>query len=117
MVPKRQFFWIELCACHLSFISPSISHPVSHVTSLCRKRIRLWYQAYLLKQRGITVRLIERAKCADCQAIFLAVDSVRFDYREKPMREMGLILMPCLSCQLKKLVMVARTRKQEIFPR
>ena len=46
----------------------------------------LWYQAYILKQRDITLRLIERAKQAGCQGIFLTVDSVRFGYREADAR-------------------------------
>ena len=46
----------------------------------------LWYQAYILKQRDTTVRLIERAKRAGCRAIFLTVDSVRFGYREADAR-------------------------------
>lgn len=46
----------------------------------------LWYQAYILKQRDITFRLIERAKRAGCQGIFLTVDSVRFGYREADAR-------------------------------
>ncbi|KAL7577588.1 hypothetical protein ACA910_015113 [Epithemia clementina (nom. ined.)] len=46
----------------------------------------LWYQAYILKERDITRRLIERAKQAGCQGIFLTVDSVRFGYREADAR-------------------------------
>lgn len=45
-----------------------------------------WYQAYILKDRRRTLRLIERAAAAGYQGIFLTVDSVRFGYREADAR-------------------------------
>jgi (S)-2-hydroxy-acid oxidase len=44
--------------------------------------VNLWYQCYILKDRGLTARLLKRAVAAACQGIFLTVDSVRFGYRE-----------------------------------
>ena len=45
-----------------------------------------WYQAYILKDRDLTKRLVERAINAGYQGIFLTVDSVRFGYREADAR-------------------------------
>jgi isopentenyl diphosphate isomerase/L-lactate dehydrogenase-like FMN-dependent dehydrogenase len=45
-----------------------------------------WYQAYILKDRSITLRLVQRAVNAGYQGIFLTVDSVRFGYREADSR-------------------------------
>lgn len=42
----------------------------------------LWYQAYILKDRSQTLRLVQRAKKAGYKGIFLTVDSVKFGYRE-----------------------------------
>lgn len=42
----------------------------------------LWYQCYILKDRQLTARLLERAVQNGYQGIFLTVDSVRFGYRE-----------------------------------
>jgi len=44
------------------------------------------YQAYILKDRAVTVKLIERAVAARYQGIFLTVDSVRFGFREADAR-------------------------------
>ena len=45
-----------------------------------------WYQAYILKDRDLTIRLIQRAKKAGCHGIFLTVDSVKFGFREADAR-------------------------------
>jgi len=45
-----------------------------------------WYQAYILKDRSVTVQLIERAVAVGYRAIFLTVDSVRFGFREADAR-------------------------------
>ena len=45
-----------------------------------------WYQAYILKDRSITLNLVQRAVKAGYQGIFLTVDSVRFGYREADAR-------------------------------
>mmetsp|Transcript_21948 Transcript_21948/g.36302 ORF Transcript_21948/g.36302 Transcript_21948/m.36302 type:complete len:383 (-) Transcript_21948:1258-2406(-) len=45
-----------------------------------------WYQAYILKDRSVTLRLVQRAAKAGYQGIFLTVDSVRFGYREADAR-------------------------------
>jgi isopentenyl diphosphate isomerase/L-lactate dehydrogenase-like FMN-dependent dehydrogenase len=45
-----------------------------------------WYQAYILKDRSVTLRLVQRAVNAGYQGIFLTVDSVRFGYREADAR-------------------------------
>jgi (S)-2-hydroxy-acid oxidase len=45
-----------------------------------------WYQAYILKDRHLTIRLIQRAKKAGCHGIFLTVDSVKFGFREADAR-------------------------------
>lgn len=44
--------------------------------------VNLWYQCYILKDRGLTARLLQRAVAAGCRGIFLTVDSARFGYRE-----------------------------------
>jgi len=46
----------------------------------------LWYQAYILKDRVKTERLLRRAVKAGYQGIFLTVDSIRFGYREADAR-------------------------------
>lgn len=45
-----------------------------------------WYQAYILKDKSITLRLVRRAVRAGYKGIFLTVDSVRFGYREADAR-------------------------------
>jgi (S)-2-hydroxy-acid oxidase len=45
-----------------------------------------YYQAYILKDRSITARLVQRAIQAGYSGIFLTVDSVRFGYREADAR-------------------------------
>ena len=45
-----------------------------------------WYQSYILKDRDLTLRLIERAAAAGYEGVFLTVDSVRFGYREADAR-------------------------------
>lgn len=45
-----------------------------------------WYQAYILKDRSVTLRLVRRAVKEGYQGIFLTVDSVRFGYREADAR-------------------------------
>ena len=45
-----------------------------------------WYQAYILKDRSRTLRLVQRAVQSGYQGIFLTVDSVRFGYREADAR-------------------------------
>jgi (S)-2-hydroxy-acid oxidase len=46
----------------------------------------LWFQAYILKDRGTTMKLIHRAIKAGYKGIFITVDSVRFGYREADAR-------------------------------
>lgn len=46
----------------------------------------LWFQAYILKNRGTTMKLIHRAIEAGYKGIFITVDSVRFGYREADAR-------------------------------
>jgi len=45
-----------------------------------------FYQAYILKDRQMTLRLVRRAVTAGYDGIFLTVDSVRFGYREADAR-------------------------------
>jgi len=45
-----------------------------------------WYQAYILKDRSMTLRLVKRAVKSGYKGIFLTVDSVRFGYREADAR-------------------------------
>jgi isopentenyl diphosphate isomerase/L-lactate dehydrogenase-like FMN-dependent dehydrogenase len=45
-----------------------------------------WYQAYILKDRDLTLFLVQRAAAAGYRGIFLTVDSVRFGYREADAR-------------------------------
>jgi (S)-2-hydroxy-acid oxidase len=45
-----------------------------------------WYQAYILKDRDKTLRIIQRAVNAGYEGLFLTVDSVRFGYREADAR-------------------------------
>lgn len=49
-------------------------------------KTNLWYQAYILKDREKTLRLIRRAVQAGYRGIFVTVDSVRFGYREADAR-------------------------------
>lgn len=46
----------------------------------------LWYQAYILKDRSMTLRLVQRAQKCGYKGIFLTVDSVRFGFREADAR-------------------------------
>jgi len=45
-----------------------------------------WFQAYILKDRDVTVRLVKRALEAGYNGIFVTVDSARFGYREADAR-------------------------------
>jgi (S)-2-hydroxy-acid oxidase len=45
-----------------------------------------WYQCYILKDRELTKELLQRAKNAGYNGIFLTVDSPRFGYREADAR-------------------------------
>lgn len=45
-----------------------------------------WYQAYIMKDRALTLRLVKRAVKAGYKGIFVTVDSVRFGYREADAR-------------------------------
>jgi len=45
-----------------------------------------WYQCYILKDRALTISLLQRAKKAGYSAIILTVDSPRFGYREADAR-------------------------------
>ena len=46
----------------------------------------LFYQAYILKDRNVTLRLVRRAVRAGYKGIFVTVDSVRFGFREADAR-------------------------------
>jgi len=45
-----------------------------------------WYQSYILKDRALTLRLVQRAVKAGYRGIFLTVDSVVFGHREADAR-------------------------------
>jgi (S)-2-hydroxy-acid oxidase len=45
-----------------------------------------FYQSYILKDRALTLRLVQRARRAGYQGIFLTVDSVCFGFREADAR-------------------------------
>lgn len=45
-----------------------------------------WYQAYILKDRKLTLNLVKRAVKAGYRGVFLTVDSVRFGHREADAR-------------------------------
>lgn len=45
-----------------------------------------WFQLYVLKDRDVTLNLIERAKKADCEALVVSVDAVHFGNRERDKR-------------------------------
>jgi (S)-2-hydroxy-acid oxidase len=45
-----------------------------------------WYQVYILRDRALTIRLVQRAVHAGYKAIILTVDSVVFGYREADAR-------------------------------
>ena len=49
-------------------------------------KTNLWYQAYILKDRDLTLRLIRRAIKAGYSGFFVTVDSVRFGFREADAR-------------------------------
>ena len=53
-----------------------------------------WYQAYILKDRDMTLRLVQRAKDNGYKGIFLTVDSVRFGFREADARNKWNALPP-----------------------
>jgi (S)-2-hydroxy-acid oxidase len=48
--------------------------------------VNRWYQAYILKDRAMTLQLIQRAVQVGYKGIFLTVDSVRFGFREADAR-------------------------------
>ncbi|MFU2317581.1 alpha-hydroxy acid oxidase [Rahnella sp. PCH160] len=45
-----------------------------------------WFQLYVLKDRGVTTGLLERAKAAGCTTLVVSVDAVHFGNREKDKR-------------------------------
>ena len=59
---------------------------MSNSTTPITTQTTLWYQAYILQDRRVTERLIERAVAAGYQGIVLTVDSVRFGFREADAR-------------------------------
>lgn len=56
------------------------------VSSTSDGNANLWYQAYILKDRALTLRLVRRAVQRGYRGIFLTVDSARFGYREADAR-------------------------------
>jgi (S)-mandelate dehydrogenase len=45
-----------------------------------------WFQLYVLKDRTVTLGLLERAKAAGCTTLVVSVDAVHFGNREKDKR-------------------------------
>lgn len=58
----------------------------SHPSKSSGEEPPLWYQAYILKDRSVTERLLRRAIKAGYEGIFLTVDSIKFGYREADAR-------------------------------
>ncbi len=67
-------------------LSQHSTRSIEQVADAVPPGARLWYQAYILKDRARTLRLIRRAIKAGYQGIFITVDSVRFGFREADAR-------------------------------
>ncbi|KAL7544345.1 hypothetical protein ACHAWF_007735 [Thalassiosira exigua] len=62
-------------------LSQHATRSIEQVAAATEGRTNLWYQSYILKDRDMTLRLVQRASNAGYQA-----DSVRFGYREADAR-------------------------------
>ena len=66
-------------------LSQHATKSIAHVAEAAPDTIR-WYQSYILKDKQLTLQLIQRAIQAGYQGIFLTVDSVKFGFREADAR-------------------------------
>lgn len=67
-------------------LSQHATRSIEQVAEATQGRTNLWYQSYILNDRDMTLRLVQRARNAGYKGVFLTVDSVRFGYREADAR-------------------------------
>lgn len=75
-------------------LSQHATRSIEDVASSVPPNANLWYQAYILKDKDVTLNLVKRAKRAGYKGIFLTVDSVRFGHREADARNNFTALPP-----------------------
>lgn len=75
-------------------LSQHSTRSIEQVASVVPKGALQFYQAYILKDRARTLRLVQRAIQAGYQGIFVTVDSVRFGFREADARNQFNALPP-----------------------
>jgi len=75
-------------------LSQHATRSIEEVASAVPSNANLWYQAYIMKNKDVTLNLVKRAKRAGYKGIFLTVDSVRFGHREADARNNFTALPP-----------------------
>jgi (S)-2-hydroxy-acid oxidase len=75
-------------------LSQHATRSIEEVASAVPANANLWYQAYIMKNKDVTLNLVKRAKRAGYKGIFLTVDSVRFGHREADARNNFTALPP-----------------------
>jgi (S)-2-hydroxy-acid oxidase len=67
-------------------LSQHATRSMEHVAAAAHGGAPQWYQSYMLRDRVLTARLVQRAVHAGYQGIIVTVDSVRFGFREADAR-------------------------------
>ena len=75
-------------------LSQHSTRTIEEVAEAVPPNANLWYQAYILSDKDMTLNLVKRAKKAGYKGIFLTVDSVRFGHREADARNNFTALPP-----------------------
>ena len=75
-------------------LSQHATRTIEEVAEAVPPNANLWYQAYILSDKNVTLNLVKRAKRAGYKGIFLTVDSVRFGHREADARNNFTALPP-----------------------
>ena len=75
-------------------LSQHATRSIEEVADSVPSNANLWYQAYILKDKNLTLDLVKRAKRAGYRSIILTVDSVRFGHREADARNNFTALPP-----------------------
>ena len=75
-------------------LSQHATRSIEEVADSVPTDANLWYQAYILKDKNLTLDLVKRAKRAGYRSIILTVDSVRFGHREADTRNNFTALPP-----------------------
>ncbi len=71
---------------HTSIDSPTDTDNCSIEEAMATATGPVWFQLYVLKDRGFSASLVKRAEAAGCQAIVLTVDAPVLGKRERDLR-------------------------------